>query len=70
VDTQKAEIFQQNYSNLEASISTQRMSVSGVDEDEEALNLIKYQNAYNLASKVISVMSEMYDKLINETGVT
>lgn len=41
----------------------------GVDEDEEAMNLIKFQNAYNLASKVISVMSEMYDKLINETGV-
>ena len=31
--------------------------------------MIKFQNAYNLASKVISVMSEMYDKLINETGV-
>ena len=43
--------------------------VSGEDEDEEAMNLIKFQNAYNLASKVISVMSEMYDKLINETGV-
>jgi flagellar hook-associated protein 1 FlgK len=70
VDTQKAEIFQQNYSNLEASIGNQRTSVSGVDEDEEALNLIKYQNAYNLASKIISVMSEMYNKLINETGVT
>ena len=38
-------------------------------KDEEALNLIKFQNAYNLASKVISVMAEMYDKLINETGV-
>jgi flagellar hook-associated protein 1 FlgK len=70
VDTQKADIFQQNYSNLEASIGNQRTSVSGVDEDEEALNLIKYQNAYNLASKVISIMSEMYSKLINETGVT
>jgi flagellar hook-associated protein 1 FlgK len=70
VDTQKADIFQKNYSNLEASISNQRTSVSGVDEDEEALNLIKYQNAYNLASKVISIMSEMYSKLINETGVT
>jgi flagellar hook-associated protein 1 FlgK len=70
VDTQKSQIFQQNYSNLEASISTQRMSVSGVDEDEEGLNLIKYQNAYNMAAKIISVMSEMYNKLINETGVT
>lgn len=69
VDTEKAQIFQKTYSNLEISIGNQRMSVSGVDEDEEALSLIKFQNAYNLASKVISVMSQMYDKLINETGV-
>lgn len=69
VDTEKAGIFQKTYSNLEEAIGNQRMSVSGVDEDEEALNLIKFQNAYNLASKMISVMSEMYDKLINETGV-
>lgn len=70
VDTQRADIFRQTYSNLEVSISNQRTAVSGVDEDEEALNLIKFQNAYNLASKMISVMSEMYNKLINETGVS
>lgn len=69
VDTQKSQIFFSNYSNLEEAVGKQRMSVSGVDEDEEALNLIKFQNAYNMASKVISVMSEMYDRLINETGV-
>ena len=40
-----------------------------MDEDEEALNLIKYQNAYNMASKVISIMSQMLEKLINDTGV-
>ena len=39
----------------------QRQSVSGVDEDEEALDLVKFQNAYNLASKMVSVMAEMYD---------
>ena len=55
---------------METVISNQRMSVSGVDEDEEALNLVKFQNAYNLSSKVISVMNEIYNKLINETGVT
>lgn len=69
VDTQKKKVFYDNYSNLNSTIDTVRMSISGVDEDEEALNLIKFQNAYNLASKVISVMSEMYNKLINETGV-
>jgi flagellar hook-associated protein 1 FlgK len=70
VDVNKTEISSTNYSNIATVISTQRTSVSGVDEDEEALNLIKFQNAYNLASKVISVMAELYDKLINETGVT
>lgn len=70
VDTEKNTVFYKNYFNMETVISNQRMSVSGVDEDEEALNLVKFQNAYNLSSKVISVMSEIYDKLINETGVT
>lgn len=69
VDTEKAEAYTELYMNLELTISNQRTSVSGVDEDEEGLNLIKFQNAYNMASKVISVMSEMLDKLINETGV-
>ncbi len=70
VDTEKTTIYCQNYSNLEISIGNQRTSISGVDEDEEALNLIKFQNAYNMASKVISVLNEIYNKLINETGVT
>ena len=69
VDVDKTNISYKNYYNLQTAVANQRTSVSGVDEDEEALNLIKFQNAYNLASKVISVMSEMYDKLINETGV-
>ncbi len=69
VDTEKSAVFEVTYKNLETAIQNQRTSVSGVDEDEEALNLIKFQNAYNLASKMISVMSEMYDKLINETGL-
>ncbi len=70
VDTEKTTIFQKNYSNMETVINNQRMSVSGVDEDEEALNLVKFQNAYNLSAKVVSVMAEIYNKLINETGVT
>ena len=45
------------------------MSISGVDEDEETLDLVKFQNAYNLSSKMVSVMAEVYDRLILETGV-
>ena len=69
VDTQKATIFQKNYSNISNAIDKQRMSISGVDKDEEAIDLVKFQNAYNLSSKMVSVLAEIYDKLINETGV-
>ena len=70
VDVNKTKTNYNNYSNLSTAISNQRTSISGVDEDEEGLNLIKFQNAYNMAAKVISVMSEIYNKLINEMGVT
>ena len=69
VDTQECSIFVDNYTNIQETIESQRMSVSGVDEDEEALDLVKFQNAYNLASKCISVFTEIYDRLILETGV-
>ena len=65
VDVDKTKTFYNNYNNLASSVDTHRTSISGVDEDEEAMNLIKFQNAYNLAAKTISVMAEMYDKLMN-----
>lgn len=69
VDTEEAKTFQSNYTSIQSAIDTQRKSISGVDEDEEALDLIKFQNAYNLSAKVISVLTEMYDQLILNTGV-
>lgn len=69
VDTEKAQLFLKNYSNISETIVQKRMSISGVDEDEEALDMLKFQNAYNLASRMIQTMSEMYDRLILETGV-
>ncbi|HWT26374.1 MAG TPA: flagellar basal body rod C-terminal domain-containing protein, partial [Mobilitalea sp.] len=69
VDTKKASDFADNQDNILKSIQNQRLSISGVDTDEEAMNLVKYQNAYNMSAKVISVMNEVYDKLINGMGV-
>ncbi len=69
VDAQECKVFTDNYTNIKSAISQQRQSISGVDQDEEALDLIKFQNAYNLASKAISVFTEIYDRLILNTGV-
>ena len=69
LNAQRANTFHQSFSDISATIDTQRISISGVDEDEEAVNLVKYQNGYNLASKMIQTLTEIYDKLILETGV-
>lgn len=69
INASNANTFYLNYTNLSSTINTQRLSVSGVDQDEEALNLVKYQNSYTLASKMIQTLTECYDRLILQTGV-
>ena len=69
LNAHRANTFQQSYKDVAGVIDTQRASISGVDEDEEAVNLVKYQNGYNLASKMIQTLTEIYDRLILETGV-
>jgi flagellar hook-associated protein 1 FlgK len=68
VDIQKYSSFADNMDEVATVIDNQRLSISSVDTNEEAASLVMYQNGYNLACKIISVMNEVYDKLINETG--
>ena len=69
LNANRANNFTKNYTTLQNSIENQRLSVSGVDNDEEAVNLTKFQQGYNMASKMIQVLTEIYDRLILQTGV-
>lgn len=69
LNASSANLFYESYCSISSTIDTQRISISGVDEDEEAVNMVKYQNAYNLAAKMIQTLTEIYDKLILDTGV-
>ncbi len=69
LNASRANMFSQSFQEIANTIDNQRLSISGVDEDEEAVNLVKYQNGYNLASKMIQTLTEIYDRLILETGV-
>lgn len=46
-----------------------RESTSGVSIDEEISNLVKFQKSFDANAKVISVLADMLDTLINRTGV-
>ena len=44
---------------------TARDSVSGVNLDEEAANLIKYQQAYQAAARMMTTVSKLFDTLLS-----
>jgi flagellar hook-associated protein 1 FlgK len=47
------------------NLDQRRESISGVSMDEEMTNLVKFQQGYNAAAKIISTMDEMLDVVIN-----
>jgi flagellar hook-associated protein 1 FlgK len=51
------------------ALDGQRESIAGVNLDEEAANLVKAQRAYQAASRVITVLDEMLDQIINKMGL-
>ncbi|WP_062517496.1 flagellar hook-associated protein FlgK [Demequina gelatinilytica] len=42
---------------------------ASVDTDEEVANMLMYQTAYEAAARVMTVLDEMLDTLINKTGI-
>jgi flagellar hook-associated protein 1 len=48
---------------------TQQQSSAGVDIDEENVNLLSYQHAYQGAARVLTAVDEMLDTIINRTGI-
>lgn len=69
VDTKTTGVFTSNQKKLVHNINNQRLSISGVDKDEEATDLVRFKKCYDLSAKVITVMNEIYNKLINEMAV-
>ena len=59
------EFMVENQQSVVASLNARMASVSGVSLDEEGANLVRYQNSYNAAAKVIATVQEMYDTLLN-----
>jgi flagellar hook-associated protein 1 FlgK len=63
--THQAEIGQQTQQGLLDQTQVRYDSVSGVNLDEEAANLIKFQQAYQAASQIITVSNTVFNALIN-----
>ncbi|MBL4942756.1 MAG: flagellar hook-associated protein FlgK [Colwellia sp.] len=62
--TSSANVRVQSSEVLYEQASSRVSSVSGVNLDEEAANLLQYQTAYNAAAKIISVADELMETLL------
>lgn len=64
-------VYETTATSLETTseqIEDSRQGVMGVSSDEELTNLIKYQSAYNAASRYINVINEMIEHLLTSLG--
>ncbi|MBK5962741.1 flagellar hook-associated protein FlgK [Thiocystis minor] len=64
-ETRQAQIARDSSAVLLADAQAQRESISGVNLDEEAANLIRFQQAYQAAAQVIAVSSTLFDTLLS-----
>jgi len=69
VDSKSAYQNLTNANIISASIENRRQSTTSVSLDEEMVNMIKFQHAYNASARNITVVDEMLDKIINGMGV-
>ena len=65
MSTQTAQINRDAEAVLHDADIAAQDAVSGVNLDEEAANLLRYQQAYAAAAQIISVANEMFDTLLN-----
>lgn len=68
----KAKAALQSATVAEAARSTAaglQLAQTSVDQDEEGVNMLSFQRAYQGAARVMTAVDEMLDQLINRTGV-
>ena len=65
IDLKQSSNFEKNYTDVITGIQNQRLSVMGVDVDEETLNLIKYNELLQASAKMINIIDQIYNTVIN-----
>jgi flagellar hook-associated protein 1 FlgK len=68
INAQEANMYLKTQTSITSNIENQRLSVSQVDPNEEFANLIKYQQAYQAAAKLINTIDDIYQTTIFRLG--
>ncbi len=66
--TRELDVTSKAQSSMLAQVTKAQQSTSGVNLDEEAANLLKYQQAYQAAAKAMAISQSMFDSLLQLGG--
>lgn len=69
IDISSASTMLNNQITVLNQTANSRDAISGVQLDEEGMNLLHYNQSYSAAARLMTTLDEMLDKLINGTGV-
>jgi flagellar hook-associated protein FlgK len=69
IEAQTAMRMTANNQTMLTQIDNERERVKGVSLDEEMSNMIKYQQAFNAAARVITAVDEMIQRIIDGLGI-
>lgn len=67
--TQQAAAHSESSRIVTEHLSDRRQAISGVSMDEEVANLLSYEKAFQAGGRIINVIDEMLDQVINRMGV-
>jgi len=65
LQTRAAQMNRDAESTVHENDIAARDAVSGVNLDEEAANMLRYQQAYAAAAQIIAISGQLFDELIN-----
>lgn len=69
IDYKETKTMLQNQISVLNETSNNRDAISGVQLDEEGMDLLHYNQSYSAAARFMTTLDEALDKLINGTGV-
>jgi flagellar hook-associated protein 1 FlgK len=65
IQTRQAEVSAETQITLQRQTEQALNALSGVNLDEEAANLLKYQQAYQATAQVVSAANDMFNTLLS-----
>jgi flagellar hook-associated protein 1 FlgK len=69
LDVELHENFFETSATVLNNLYATRESISGVNMDEEGIQLMAFQKSYNAAARYFNVLDEAVDKIVNEMGL-